>query len=295
MPSPVSFNVSLAPFPANGSYTPAELAQAIVDRLTIAPQEPWSSFQNGGAIPASDVGPVLYQGREWRVWNPSSGAYTYHRQNGAGIVSSTVPISALAQDATTGGVLITNSGGNPGYLAPATNGQVLTLVDGVPTWVDSFVPSAGGNTFEVTLTPGVQQNVAATSGPTVVEFDSAILDPSGSFNSGAFRWPVTEGEYWFFYAQVQLSQPTSAITDLQALLNIRANGVDATGKAGTGFSSVLATSANLNVGASGLMKILPGETYVDVALTLVGTDAGAGGVDIDANVTNTRFGGYRIL
>jgi hypothetical protein len=293
MPSPVDFTVSLAPFPATGSYTPAELAQAIVARLTISPAEPWSSFQNGGTIPTSDVGPVLYQGMEWRVWNPALGAYTYHRQNGAGIVSGTVPFTALAQNAVTGGVMTTNSGGNPTLLAPATNGQVLTLVGGVPTWVDSFVPAAGGNTFEAILTPSVQQNVAATSGPTVVEFDTTLLDPAGAFDAGGFRWPVSAGEYWFFYAQVQLSEPSSNVTDLVAQLDIRRGGVATLGKSNTGYFANL-SKGDMNVFASGLM-LIGAENYVDVALTLIGTDAGAGGVDIDSNQTNTRFGGYRIL
>ena len=293
MPSPVEFNVSLSPFPANWAGTPAEQAQATVDRLTVAPREPWSSFQNGGTLPASDVGPVLYNGNEWRVWDTGSGAYTYHKQNGAGLVDGTVPLSKLANFTNAGAVLISNGSKVPTELTPATNGQVLTLVGGVPTWVDTFVPASGGNVFEVTLQSGTQQAVNLTGAETTVAFHTARLDPTGAFISASNRWPVDAGTYWFFYAQIQLSEPGSAITNITASLHIRRDGVKTNGL--SAYMEAASITANLNLAVSGVMLIAGGGNYVDVSMEITGTDAGTDGLEVDANATNTRFGGFRIL
>src|SRR5690242_7083459 len=99
MPAPVEFTISMSSLPSGFTGDPQELADAIAERLTITPSEPWSSFINGGAEPTSDVGPWLRLGQEWRVWDVGLGAYTYHVQNGAGLVDGTVTGAKLAAGA----------------------------------------------------------------------------------------------------------------------------------------------------------------------------------------------------
>jgi hypothetical protein len=99
MPAPVEFTVTASALTAGFAGDPQEFFDAMVARLTITPSEPWSSFINGGAEPTSDVGPWLRLGQEWRVWDTGLGAYTYHVQNGAGIVDGTITAAKFAPGA----------------------------------------------------------------------------------------------------------------------------------------------------------------------------------------------------
>lgn len=285
MPDPVEFNVSLSPFPASGKFTPAELAQAIVDRLTITPAEPWSSFQVVNSLPTSDVGPVIYN-RAWYIWDTGTSSYKPHVQDGSGLVNGTVTVAKLANFTNAGAVLISNGSKVPTELTAGTNGQVLSLAAGVPGWADSFVPAAGGNVFEYTLS--APQSVNIVGAAETVEFNGKRIDPVNAFDSANYRWPVVSaGQVWFFYAQAYLQKTgTAAVWDVQ--LDIRRDG------AATGLGTFWAGAAAIVdqcVSASGII-LMTTESYIDVGITVNGT---TDTVDILANVTNTRFGGFRIL
>jgi hypothetical protein len=199
-------------------------------------------------------------------------------------------VSKLSTFANAGAVLISNVAKVATELPAATNGQVLTLVDGVPTWVDTFVPAQ--LYFEVTLAAGTQQLVNILGVPETVEFRGIRLDPFGAYDSTNARMPVAEGQVWFFYAQLQLSEPGAATTNAAIELNIRKNGSTAPGNTIAAFTEAADMTYNTNVQAMGILKIEAGETYVDVGVTV---NAAGGDLDIDANATNTRFGGFRIL
>ena len=94
MPAPVEFTVRVAALTPGFDGDAQALATEISERLMITPSEPWSSFINGGAQPSSNVGPYLRNGNEWLVWSDSLGTYTYHVQNGAGLVDATVTLAA---------------------------------------------------------------------------------------------------------------------------------------------------------------------------------------------------------
>src|SRR6478736_4178549 len=100
MPAPVTFNVRMAALPPGFTGDPQAMGSAFAERLLISPSEPWSSFINGGAQPSSNIGPWLKDGIEWRGWSDELGTYTYHRQDGRGIIPGTLPISALQGTAT---------------------------------------------------------------------------------------------------------------------------------------------------------------------------------------------------
>lgn len=287
MPDPVEFNVSLSPFPASGKFTPAELAQAIVDRLTITPAEPWSSFQVVNSLPTSDVGPVIYN-RAWYIWDTGTSSYKPHVQDGSGLVNGTVTVAKLANFTNAGAVLTSNGSKVPTELAAGTNGQVLSLAAGVPAWADSYVPCAAGDRFEMTLAAATPQSLNIGGVPEVVAYAGVRYDPASIFDTANNRLPgVTAGHVWYFYAQVYV-QKTGATNPWDIQIDITKDGVANLGTFWSGAAAVL----DACVSVSGVMLISPGQSYVDVSIT---TNATGDTVDILANATNTRFGGFRIL
>lgn len=293
MPSPVQFNVTLAPLNANFSGTPAQWATEVANRLTITPQEPWNSFQvtDPTAPPpvGSNVGPVLVGGREWRVYNTSTGAYTFHTQNGAGLVNATVPLTKLSAG-TAGSVLIYDGTGRPAELLAASGvgGQVLTLVGGnTPTWVDSFVP--GGTYFEATL--GTNQSVNTNGSVQLVEFDTSREEANVTFDTANSRVPVPANQVWFFYCQLMLEDSGAASHDVQVDLYIRKNGVNQVGS----ISSWHTATSQFGAFVSGIVKMDGSNGNVDVSITANETTPSATGITIAANAANTRFGGYRLI
>lgn len=287
MPAPVTFNISIAPLPS-GTFTPQQIATAIADRLTVTPAAPWSSFQNGGSIPLSDVGPVLLDGQEWRVFNTGSGAYTYHRQNGAGLVDNTVPLSKLTAG-TAGSILIYDGSGRPVELptAGAVDGQVLTRVGGMPLWANTYVPAV--SRFETTLT--ADQGINTSGSPTLLNFNLVRDQATVTFDTANKRIACPANSFWFFYCALELEDTGAASTDLELNLEIRPNG----GAGGVcqklGLAAVPTTFGMFTAG------ILPFTSagFTDVALSVDEATPVVDGVTVKANATNTRFGGFRIL
>lgn len=288
MPAPVAFTVSLAPIPIDFSGSLQEFATAIADRLTVTPASPWSSFLNGSVIPTSDNGPLLYQGVEWRVFDPTLGAYTFQRLNGTNLVAETVSVNALA-DGTAGSVFVYSSSGRPSELTAASgvSGQVVTLVSGVPTWVNTFVP--GAECFEVTLS--TDQDINSNGSVIPVEFDTVRFQANVVFDTVLHRVPVVAGTKWFFYASLQVEDAGAASTDVQFVIDIRKEG------ASTGVSGVEAyTTAQTRFGKyfGGLVSITS-SGYVDVSVTASEATPANPGFQIAGNATTTRFGGYRVI
>jgi hypothetical protein len=75
MPTPLPVSFRLTPLPDGGSYTPQQLAEAIVARLNLDTQESLALFQIGSVLPTSDEGPILKDGVSWWVWNDEDGEY----------------------------------------------------------------------------------------------------------------------------------------------------------------------------------------------------------------------------
>lgn len=303
MAAPVQFNVSISPMPVREAWTAQQLATDIADRLTVSPADSWTAFQvissTVGVAPTADYGPVLlsansgtYSGKTvWLRWDSSTGAYKHVDLDGAYLLDASVTLAKLADVSAAGSVLITDATKTISELTAASgsSGQVLTLVGGTtPTWVDTFVPSAPGNYFEANMTA---PQVINTGGVLeIVEFDNARIDPSSQFDAANFRFQVSEGEIWYFYAQVQVADSGAATTAWDLQLDVRPQGV-----AGDGFGTYESLAAAIethNLRTSGIIAVAAGVTYVDVALTCNGTGAD---IAVEANVTNTRFGGYRIL
>lgn len=177
MPAPVQFSLSLAPFPVNYSATPQVFAQDLINRLTITPSAPWSSFQYGGSLPTSDIGPVLFNANgayEWKVWNVGSGTYVDLVVQGDGIVNNSIPLSAMGTQ-TPGGIFTYDASGKPTTLAPST-------APTGPNWVSgtTYVP---GN--YVTYLGVVYICILGVSGSTAPNSDTTHWTAQSAVTTGA--------------------------------------------------------------------------------------------------------------
>lgn len=289
MPSPVDFNLSLAPLPNNFAGTPQQLATAIVDRLTVTPTAPWSSFQNGGVIPSSDLGPVLYNGTEWRVYDTGLGAYTFATQNGAGLVNNTVTLPKLL-GGTAGSILYYNSLGRPAELlaSSGTNGQTLQLVAGLPAWTTP-APLVTSNYFEVTL--GTNQTLNTDGSDQVVQFNSVRVQSNVVFDVANYRVPVTIGSVWMFYVSLQVEDELTASTGVQLPISIAS--VNNPGYTISGLFNSPALNSRFGVSTMGVL-VVSSNDWVRVTVQPNEATPVAGGLSISAN-NNTRFGGFRLV
>lgn len=173
MPAPVTFNLTLAPLPVNFTGTPQQWAQAVIDRLTIAPSAPWSSFQNGGSIPTSDVGPILFNGVQWKVWNSATGEYVDLVVDGGGLVARTVTLAAMATQSP-GSLFYYDASGNPAALAPATQPTG-------PNWISGATYVAGQY---VTYSGVVYRCILAVSGTTAPNADATHWTANSGTTTG---------------------------------------------------------------------------------------------------------------
>lgn len=298
MPAPVTFLVTTAPLSADFDGTPEELNQAIAQRLVVTPAEPWSSFRNGGTTPTSDVGPFLANGQEWKVWNSGTGAYIPHVQDGLGIKDRSMPLSKIANGDALGSIIITNAFKQVAELTSAgqPNGSVLTLVDSIPMWTNTFIPSQ--YYFEATLTPATPQTVEVNNAEVLVNFNAVRTQSGdGSYDATNKRILVNPNEVWYLYAQVQIEKGVGDVTALTSTLWIRRVGVSTYGLSTTAYTADVTAAGIVTLTVGGVLKSdSPGGTYFDVGITCDGTAASAGDdVIVAANATSCRFGGYRIL
>jgi hypothetical protein len=102
------------------NWTPQQLADAMVARMSLQTQQTFALFVTGSTEPSSNDGPWLKNGTEWWVWSDSAGAY----------VPITVPaeslgyyVGSVAPDPTTTFFWIeTTAGGSPLALKIYYNG-----------------------------------------------------------------------------------------------------------------------------------------------------------------------------
>ena len=162
----------------NYNNTPQGFAQDLINRLTITPSAPWSSFQNGGTIPTSNVGPVLYDpngtGGEWKVWNTATGAYVDLVVQGDGIVNDTIPLSAIGTQ-TPGGIFTYDASGNPTTLAPSTAPTGPNWISGASYVVGNYVTYSGV----------VYLCILAVTGTTIPPSDATHWQAQASVTTGA--------------------------------------------------------------------------------------------------------------
>lgn len=287
MPAPVQFNVRAAALPPGFKGDPQTMLTAFAQRLIVTPSEPWSSFINGGAQPSSNVGPWLKDGMEFRVWSDLLGTYTYHRQDGRGIIPGTLPLSALQGTATPKTALIFDASGVPATVS-GTPQQVLTVgSDGVPL----FTSPAGGNYF--TLRMLVSQTYATNNTPVQVKFDNVGACQNVVPDTANYRVPVTAGSVWFFRVSAQINHINGLTPDWEHFINIRPNQDNSLVLGGNSSGEAAAGSPRSGVYASGIYAF-GSAGYVDVAIQSTSSVTG-NQFQVDNNGGNTIFSGFRIF
>jgi hypothetical protein len=289
MPAPVSFNLSLAPLPINFQGTPQQWATAVVDRLTITPTAPWSSFLNGGSIPSSDNGPVLYggvNGPEWRVWNGSLGAYQVLNVNGNGLIANTVQLGAIAtQDANA--LLGTNSSGAVTVIDPSTNGYLMTMVSGAPAWASPANPP-GAAFFIGTMS--ASQTLTTNNSSTTIQFNQAGLSQLTTYVPASYGFTIPAGDVWVCSVTLQIENATGTGTNFQASPSVCLNGVPVAG-------TVFKTAPYVNrVGfAFTAVVVNLGSNAGLVSVNMICTeDTPSSNWTIANNSGNTVFSGWKI-
>jgi hypothetical protein len=285
MPPPVEFTVRMGSLPPGFKGDPQALATAIAERMIIAPSEPWSSFVNGGAQPASNLGPYVANGNEWKFWSDDLGTYTYQVLDGAGLKAGTVSHDAL-EDGVPNTAFIYDATGRP-IMQSGLPGQVLTVGNDL---LPKFLPPATG----VYFTAGMTADFAYPSDGAshVVPFDKATFQGGVTFDPVNFRIPVTAGSVWVLGGSLQIENTNGGTsTGIQHSLSLRPYGLDA-----ASFGSLVTLPgpiARQGLNTQGLYFFQnPG--FVDLVVATVEAVPG-NNFAVSANGINTRFFGWRLI
>lgn len=283
MPAPVEFTISLAALTPGFSGDPQALATEIAQRLTISPSEPWSSFVNGGAQPSSNVGPWLKNGNEWWVWSAALGTYTYHSQNGAGLVAKSVPLTALA-DGSPKSVLTYDASGRPALISGVAGQGIVLDASGLP----AFSSPITGNFF--VLRASASQDYVADGVHHPVHFNLTSDAVGVTPDLANYRVPIPENSTWQFGASLQIESINGAHTNSEHFVAIRPYQLDAVALGSLDTQPTNVTRLGLQTG--GVYKF-GAAGYVDV---IVASTNNTGGTDysVSTNGTNTRFWGFRL-
>lgn len=186
----VRMNVSVGALPEGFCpKTMQELAQAIVDRLIVTPNQAFSSFAAGSIPPASNVGPWLKDCLEWWVFDDATATYVpiskgfSNQQNFSVSGNFVVPqgvFKIMVEGWGGGGGGTTSDGGTGGggggygtFIKAVTPAQLIPFTIGT----GGAPNSAGGNTTILGMTAnGGASGAAAESvaGGTVTGADFSI-------------------------------------------------------------------------------------------------------------------------
>lgn len=292
---PVSFQ--LAALPPNVKWTPQQLAQAIVQRLSVVTGQQFALFVTGSTAPSSNVGPWLKNGQEWWVWSDTDGAYVPIIINGESLGYS---IGPTAPDHTIFSFWIeTTGGGQPlalktwysgawtdVYASQFSNYSTTTQMNAAIAAAIAGIPgTAGINNFKVRKT-AEQDIVFGGSGTQngVVTFNSVDYDENSVFGTNRFTAPAS-GFYHFdaiMECGVVAGSPTDA--DLRAFF----------GKNGAEVDTLIDQPESTSLAARSLvgstnLKLVAGD-YVQLLYGFELNAAGTAGIF----QTWTRLSGYRI-
>lgn len=262
------------------------IANAIAERLIITPSEPWSSFVQGAAQPASNVGPWLADGEEWRVWDDGLGTYRPITVDGTRIKEHTISPAALQLGAIFNSALVYDGAGGLTSVA-GTPGQVLTVDS---TGAVAFKDPVSKAYFEAALS--ADQTYAASGAILKVNFNTVLRESGVVFDTSNLRVPVTAGSVWHFYAYLQIENVAGPVTDVQHVLLVRPNGATtiAVG-ANANFNAVKSRSS---IGTSGVYKFTE-DGWADVTIMSLCAEGTGNYFAVAANSSNTRFGGFRLF
>lgn len=299
MPSPVSFLLSLATFPANYNSTPAQFATDLVNRLTITPSAPWSSFQYGGSIPTSDVGPILFLGAtgyQWMVWSAGTGTYVDLRVNGDGLINNSVPLSAITLG-NAGGIFTWDAGGNP-FILQSSNPAGTVLTSGglgvLPSWQTPANPVVPAFFEMTTSTPQTFTSSTAPAAPAAQTINfNVVRDSLNVTPDTTNHWvSIPANQTWYVYFQAQLDYANgSSSTTWQVTANI----IDSAGAVVGGLVNSANTLGRQGLHVSGILLTSGSPYNVFVQLLPTETVGSSTNISMGVNSQNQRFGGFRLF
>ena len=286
MPNPVSFNITAGAVPENFEGGLQATLNMFAERLIIAPSVPWSSFVLGPAQPSSNSGPWFKDGQELRVWSDVLATYLPVSVNGAGIITGTLPISAIEQ-LTPQQVLISDINGDVSVVG-GTAGQIMTVDDGgTPAFNDP-------NTSQLfSANVGVNFPYASDGNNRLIPFSLAYGSQDAQFDVIAFKFKISANIVgrWFFYASVAIQDINTASTNVSHTLSIARNGgLSGTQSATTGHLQAVPTNG---LAVSGIFDAALNDTF-EVQINSTSNILTGNEFQISNNVALTRFGGFKL-
>jgi hypothetical protein len=160
MANNLPITLQMGALPPQVRWTPQQLAEAMIQRMSLVTQATFALFVTGSTEPSSNVGPWLKNGTEWWVWSNTAGAYvpiTIEPQSLGYYIGSTEPDPAVYQfwiETTVGGAPVSlNIYYNGAWTSVGVNGEYLASTVLEASGV-ALVPSTPKTVTSITLTPG---------------------------------------------------------------------------------------------------------------------------------------------
>lgn len=313
MSNTLPVSIAMGALPASGKWTPQQLADLMVARMSLITSATFALFVTGSTEPSSDVGPWLKNGNEWWVWNATSGDYQPIEINQASLgyfIGSAAPNPLVYQfwiETTAGGsplaVKIFYSGAwvdvyaatlasyqtIAAYTASianySTTAQMTAAIAAAIAGIPSVSIVAGTQIFKAHASAPV--NVVFGGGGTqtgVTTLDVEDYDPDACFAASRFTAQVTG--YYSFKAVMQCGVTAGSPTDFDANVTFGVNG---------GSEDSLNNEAD---NASIIGRVLTGAAdyylavndYVELLYSFTLNAAGT----VEINDQYTRLMGYRM-
>jgi len=249
MSDALPIQIQMGALPPAVSWTPQQLADAMVRRMSLVTSQSFALFVAGSTEPAYNAGPWLKNGTEWWVWDNGTGQYepiSVPQESLGYFIGSTTPDQTVYQF-----WIQTTAGGQPlaiktyysgawtdvyaqtlsGYVTAATlanysttaqmNSAIAAAISGIPASV------VGQGLFKGV--PSVNQNVVFGAGGNqsgTVNLGTIPFNPDSSFAANKFTVPAT-GYYTFsgsLNTGVSSGSPTSV--DIRAYFAVNGSAGD---------------------------------------------------------------------
>lgn len=240
MPTNITFNVT----PSASTTVGSQMRLSAGGNLLLGTLTD-STTQKLQVIGNSKVGTVTSG-----TWNGDAVAIGF---GGTGQATKAAGFDALSPMSASGDIIYGGASGTGTRLAKGSDGQVLTLASGLPSW------AAASSGTAVNMSAGLTSNYT-TSANAAIKYDTAVYDTNSAYSTGTGNYTVpTTGKY-------RVSTVTDAQTSCNVYLAIN----------GTGYvylSSTIAAIANGYISASATVSVTAGDTiaiFADAARTFSG-------------------------
>lgn len=246
MATEVPLHFRVHPFPVGYAADPNKFAEDFANRLRGFSSSPTALIASGTVLPTSDVGPFYKEDtREWYGWDAGSGTY----------VAQGIPDASL------------------GYIAqisPGPDQAIYTFwieLDGTGkaksiryysggAWKDVYEDkfatysttaqmnaaisaAIGGSSTSVypAYASASSKSVTADNTPVKIEFDTAIINPSGAWNTTNFEYTAPATGVYEVSARAQIDNDDATASGMEITMGIYVNNVSQPGGGGTSVAS----------------------------------------------------------